>query len=389
MSDMSKRVLRRFTRTERAQLWERWHRGETLGEIARTLGRHATVIQSFFAKRGGLEPRKRTRREGALTTEEREEISRGLATGRSCRFIAAELDRSPSTVSREVARNGGRLAYRAAQADARAWKTAQRPKPCKLSTHSKLCRLVADKLRRRWSPRQISGWLAVRFSTSSELYVSHETIYRTLFIQARGALKKELVAYLRSRRTMRRSKNWTQRGKGKGQIREAISIRERPAEVEDRAVPGHWEGDLLMGSKSTQIATLVERTSRFTILVKMPSRDAAAVARALEKQIIKLPAHLRRSLTWDRGLEMTRHCDFSVATNVEVYFCDPQSPWQRGTNENTNRLLRQYFPKRTDLSTCSQADLNRTARQLNQRPRKTLDFRSPAEVFNQSVASTG
>jgi IS30 family transposase len=241
---------------------------------------------------------------------------------------------------------------------------------------------VAKKLRKRWSPRQISGWLKVRFSTSSRLYVSHETIYRTLFIQARGALKKELVAYLRSRRTMRRSQNWSQRGKGKGQIRDAISIRERPAEAEDRAVPGHWEGDLLMGSTSTQIATLVERSSRFTILVRMPSRDPVVVARALEKQIIKLPAHLRRSLTWDRGLEMTRHADFSVATGVDVYFCDPQSPWQRGSNENTNRLLRQYFPKGQPIDGFTQRQLNAVARELNERPRQTLNFSTPAEILN-------
>jgi len=382
MNGMSKRIHRRFTRTERTELWKRWHRGESLGEIARGLGRHATVIQGFLSKRGGFEPRKRTRRATALTMEEREEISRGLATGRSSRSLAVELGRTPSTVSREIARNGGRLAYRAAVAEARAWKAAQRPKPCKLSTEPKLCRLVADKLRKRWSPRQISGWLKVRLSRSSELYVSHETIYRTLFIQARGALKKELVAYLRSRRTMRRSKNWTQRGKGKGQIRNAISIRERPAEVQDRAVPGHWEGDLLMGSTNTQIATLVERSSRFTILVRMPSRDPVAVARALKKQIIKLPVHLRRSLTWDRGLEMTRHADFTVATSVDVYFCDPQSPWQRGSNENTNRLLRQYFPKGQPIDGFTQRQLNAVARELNERPRQTLNFSTPAEILN-------
>lgn len=244
---------------------------------------------------------------------------------------------------------------------------------------SKLCRLVAGKLRKRWSPRQISGWLA---ATSSELYVSHETIYRTLFIQARGALKKELVAYLRSRRMMRRSKNFTQRGKGKGQIRDAISIRERPAEAEDRAVPGHWEGDLLMGSNHTQIATLVERSSRFTVLVRMPSRDPVAVARALSKQIVKLPAHLRRSLTWDRGMEMARHADFSVATDVDVYFCDPSSPWQRGTNENTNRLLRQYFPKGQPIDGFTQRQLNAVAKELNGRPRQTLNFSTPAEILD-------
>lgn len=379
---MAKRPYRRVAEKERLELWERWHRGESLGAIARSLERHSSFVSGFFGRCGGFEPRKRSRRESALTLEEREEISRGLAAGRSCRSIAAGLGRAPSTVSRDVARNGGRFAYRAARADARAVELARRPKRCKLATEPKLRRLVAAKLRKRWSPRQISGWLAVRFSTSSSMYVSHETIYRTLFVQARGALKKELVAYLRSRRTMRRSKNFTQRGKGKGQIRDAISIRERPAEAQDRAVPGHWEGDLLMGSNHTQIATLVERSSRFTILVEMPSRDPVAVARALGKQITKLPAHLRRSLTWDRGLEMVRHADFSVATGVDVYFCDPSSPWQRGTNENTNRLLRQYFPKGQPIDGFTQRQLNAVAKELNGRPRQTLNFATPAEILN-------
>lgn len=379
---MSTRALRRFTKSEREELWRRWHRGETLGAIARELGRRSGAVQGFFAKRGGIEPRKRSRRASALTLEEREEISRGLAEGRSCRQIATELGRDPSTVSREVARSGGQRTYRAARADSRAWKAAERPKSCKLASEPRLRRLVAKKLRKRWSPRQISGWLGARFSANSRMYVSHETIYRTLFIQARGALKKELVAYLRSRRTMRRAQSWTQRGKGKGQIPDAVSIRERPAEVDDRAVPGHWEGDLLMGSARSQIATLVERSSRFTILVKMPSRDPVEVAKALEKQIIKLPAHLRRSLTWDRGLEMSRHADFSVATGVQVYFCDPKSPWQRGTNENTNRLLRQYFPKGKPIDGYSQVQLNAVARELNERPRQTLNFATPAETLN-------
>ncbi len=379
------RRYRYWTSSERAELWERWRRGESLGQIARSLGRGGGSIQKFFSNYGGFEPRKRTRRGNALTLEEREEISRGLANGYSCRRLAKELGRAPSTVSREVARNGGRQAYRAARADTRALETARRPKPCKLASEPKLRRLVAKKLRMLWSPRQISGWLKASFSASSRLYVSHETIYRTLFIQARGALKKELVAHLRSRRTMRRSRKWSERGKGKGQIPNAVSIRERPAEAEDRAVPGHWEGDLVMGTAKNQIATLVERSSRFTILVKMPSRDPVAVAEALGKQIIKLPAHLRRSLTWDRGLEMTRHADFSVATGVEVYFCDPRSPWQRGTNENTNRLLRQYFPKGQPIDGHSQLKLNAVARQLNERPRQTLNFKTPAEILNSAL----
>ena len=384
-ASMTKRIYRYWTPSERAVLWERWHRGESLAQIARVLGRGSGSVRKFLAHRGGIEPRRRTRRPNALTLEEREEISRGLANGVSCRRIANELGRAPSTVSREVARNGGRQAYRAARAETRAQETARRPKRCKLASEPKLRRLVASKLRKRWSPRQISGWLGARFPSSSRMYVSHETIYRTLFIQARGALKKELVAHLRSRRTMRRSRHWSERGRGKGQIRDAISIRERPAEVEDRAVPGHWEGDLLMGTAKTQIATLVERSSRFTILVKMPNRDPVEVAEALRKQILKLPAHLRRSLTWDRGLEMTRHADFSVATGVQVYFCDPRSPWQRGTNENTNRLLRQYFPKGQPIDSYSQVKLNAVARELNERPRQTLNFKTPAEILNSAL----
>ena len=379
---MARRFYRYWTSAERAELWKRWHKGESVADIARGVGRAAGSVQKFLSHRGGIEPRKRTRRATALTLDEREEISRGLVRGSSCRRIAKELGRHPSTVSREVARNGGRQAYRAARAERRASKAALRPKQCKLATEPKLRRLVARKLRERWSPKQISGWLGAGAPASSRMYVSHETIYRTLFIQARGALKRELMAHLRSQRTMRRSRNWTPRGKGRGQIRDAISISERPAEAEDRAVPGHWEGDLLMGTAKNQIATLVERTSRFTILVKMPSRDPSEVAKALAKQIEKLPAHLRRSLTWDRGLEMARHTEFSVATGVPVYFCDPKSPWQRGTNENTNRLLRQYFPKGQPIDGHSQLKLNAVARRLNQRPRQTLNFATPAEILH-------
>ena len=351
-------------------------------DIARVLERNRGSVGKFLAARGGIEPRKRIRRASALTLEEREEISRGIAEGDSLRRIANGLGRVPSTVSREVARNGGREAYRAARADTRAWKTAQRPKPCKLASEPKLRRIVAQKLSRDWSPGQISGWLKAKFSANSRMYVSHETIYRTLFIQARGALKKELVAHLRSHRVMRHSRNKAGYVERRGGIPGAVSIRERPAEAEDRAVPGHWEGDLLLGTHKTQIATLVERSSRFTILVKVASKEADVVNAALKKQITKLPAHLRRSLTWDRGMEMAKHADFTVATGVQVYFCDPQSPWQRGTNENTNRLLRQYFPKGTPIDGYSQVQLNAIARRLNERPRKTLNFRTPAETLN-------
>jgi len=320
---------------------------------------------------------------------EREEISRGVAAGASMRKIAAVLERAPSTVSREIARHGGWGKYRANVADDAAWDLARRPKPCRLAANRRLQGIVAKKLSLEWSPEQISGWLKREYPDTEDMQISHETIYRSLFVQARGVLKKELVRHLRTRRMMRRSKNASTRGQPRGQIVDAVSIRERPAEIEDRAIPGHWEGDLIAGSNNTHIATLVERQSRFTMLVKVKGKDTETVVRALSKQVRRLPTELRKSLTWDRGMEMAKHKEFSIATDVQVYFCDPQSPWQRGTNENTNRLLRQYFPKGTDLSACSQADLNRVASRLNQRPRKTLDFRSPADVLDESVALTG
>jgi len=319
---------------------------------------------------------------------EREDISRGIACGASIREIARGLERAASTVSREVARHGGRPVYRASEADDQAWKSAWRPKHCLLAIHEKLQKIVASKLILDWSPEQISGWLRIRYPEDESLRVSHETIYRSLFIQARGVLKKELVGHLRSKRRIRRSQHSGVRGQSRGQIVDAISIRERPAEIEDRAVPGHWEGDLISGSKNSHMVTLVERHSRFTTLIKVSSKDTAVVVAALSRQIRKLPATLRRSLTWDRGLEMAKHKTFTVATDVKVYFCDPQSPWQRGTNENTNGLLRQYFPKRTDLSVHSQAELDKVALRLNQRPRKTLGFETPACRLRASVATT-
>ena len=375
--------------SEKKELWERWRRGESSNQIARVLGKRRGSIHFVLKSSGGIQPPARRRSRLALSLSEREEISRGLAKGQSMRVIAASIQRAPSTVSREIRRHRGRERYRASEADQRAWDRARRPKPCRLAVHRRLQKIVARKLSLDWAPEQISGWLKRRYPNDQEMQISHETIYRSLFVQARGVLKKELVGHLRTRRVIRRSKQASLRGQGRGQIADAVSIRERPAEVEDRALPGHWEGDLLAGSNNTHIATLVERQSRFTMLVKLKGKDTQTVVRALSKQVRRLPAELRKSLTWDRGLEMAAHKEFSIATDVQVYFCDPQSPWQRGTNENTNRLLRQYFPKGTDLSVCSQADLNRTARRLNQRPRKTLGFRSPAEVLNESVALTG
>jgi IS30 family transposase len=325
----------------------------------------------------------------ALSLREREEISRGIVAGHSLRTIAQALGRSPSTVSREVHRNGGRCEYRASTADQAAWERALRPKRCKLVENRALARIVATKLKRWWSPEQIAGWLKRHYPEDENGQVSHETIYRSLFIQARGALKKELLGHLRSRRAMRQSRHKTLKGEGLGQITNTVSIRERPASVEDRAVPGHWEGDLIFGSKNSQIATLVERHTRYVLLAKVDGKDTETVINALIKQAHKLPSELYKSLTWDRGHEMADHQRFSLSTDIEVFFCDPHSPWQRGSNENTNGLLRQYFPKGTDLSVHSQGKLSAVARQLNERPRETLEFESPAERFSACVASTG
>jgi IS30 family transposase len=375
----------KLSAAQRAELWSRWRAGQSLNEIGRALDKDHVVIQFLLARHGGIAPTARRRSPLTLTLTEREEISRGIASGSSIREIAKGLQRAVSTVSREVARHGGRPQYRANEADHQAWESALRPKVCLLAVHSKLQEIVAGKLILDWSPEQISGWLKNQYPDDQSMRVSHETIYRSLFIQARGVLKQELIQHLRTQRRIRRSRHASVHGHRSGQIVDAISIRERPAEIEDRAIPGHWEGDLLGGTKNSHIATLVERHSRFTVLVKVPSKDTAAVVAALSQHVQKLPASLRRSLTWDRGLEMAQHKTFTVATNVKVYFCDPQSPWQRGSNENTNGLLRQYLPKRTDLSGYSQAELDQVALRLNQRPRKTLAFETPADRLQASV----
>ena len=378
-----------YTDADKSLMWDRWEKGESLNSIARHFGRSHSSIQGILSRTGGIRPAPRRRSCLALTLSEREEISRGVATGRSLRSIAVLLHRAPSTVSREINRNGGRRTYRANAADQAAWDRAHRPKTCKLASNRALARIVAKKLQLRWAPRQIAGWLKRHYPGDENMQVSHETIYRTLFIQARGALKKELLKHLRRTRAMRRSRHHTQKGPDHGRIVDAVSIRERPAEVEDRAVPGHWEGDLLCGTKDSQIATLVERHSRYVMLVRVPSKDTKTVVNALIKHAHKLPRELYKSLTWDRGSEMANHKRFSLATDIKVYFCDPQSPWQRGSNENTNGLLRQYFPKGMDLSNVHQNRLNAVARQLNERPRETLHFETPAERFNQCVASIG
>jgi IS30 family transposase len=379
----------RLSTEQRIDMWRRWKAGESLHEIGRAFGKGHGSIRFLLTQRGGIVPAARRRSLRTLTLAEREDISRGIACGLSIREIANGLQRAVSTVSREVTRHGGRPLYRANEADHQAWESALRPKVCLLAIDEKLRTIVASKLILDWSPEQISAWLKVSYPRNESMRVSHETIYRSLFIQARGVLKKELIQHLRSKRLIRRSRHARADGQSRGQIVDAISIRERPAEIEDRAIPGHWEGDLLSGSRNSHIATLVERHSRFTMLVKVPSKDTATVVAALSKHVRKLPASLRRSLTWDRGHEMAKHKSFTVDTNVKVYFCDPQSPWQRGTNENTNGLLRQYFPKKTDLSVYSQSDLNKVALRLNQRPRKTLGFETPASKLQASVAPTG
>ena len=385
---MSQRGRPGLTAVQKRELWARWKAGESLSEIGRVLGRQPGSIHGVVASNGGYVPAQRRRSARVLSLVEREEISRGLAEGLSIRAIARRLRRDPSSISREIARHGGRRRYRATRADDRAWDRARRPRPCKLAAHPRLRDLVAEKLSEDWSPQQISGWLARTYPGEHALQVSTETIYRSLFVQARGVLRKELTAHLRTRRTMRQSRHATRKGQGRGGITDAVSIRERPPEVEDRAVPGHWEGDLLAGSANTHIATLVERQSRYLMLVKVDGKETETVVDALAAHVQTLPVQLRASLTWDRGMELANHKRFAVATDVAVYFCDPRSPWQRGTNENTNGLLRQYFPKRTNLSIFSQEDLDAVAVKLNTRPRKTLAYETPADRFEAIVAST-
>jgi IS30 family transposase len=373
---------------EKSDIWSRWKAGQSLHEIGRAFDKPHSSIRCLLLPRGGIPPAARRRSRLALTLGERENISRGIASGSPLREIARRLERAASTVSREISRHGGRPAYRAPVAEGHAWDLTLRPKKCLLAVNRKLRDIVASKLILDWSPEQISGWLKTPYRDDESLRVSHETIYRSLFIQARGVLKKQLMEHLRSKRRMRRSQHSRIFKDSRGQIVDAISLRERPAEVEDRAIPGHWEGDLLSGAKNSYMATLVERHSRFAMLIKVPSKETEAVVAALSQHVRKLPVTLPRSRTWDRGLEMAKHKDFTVATDVQVYFCDPQSPWQRGSNENTNLLLRQYFPRGTDLSGYSQADLDKVALRLNQRPRKTLGFQTPASRLQESVAST-
>jgi len=383
---MVRRRRPRLSGAEKAELWRRWRQGESLQTIGRALGWVTKCMHYVVAGAGGVPPPPRRRSRLALTSAEREEISRGLANGATFRAVSRGLGRAASTVSREVRRHGGRRRYRASVADARAWASSRRPKVCRLATRPALRDAVAAKLALEWAPQQIAGWLRHAYPDDPEMHVSHETMYLSLFVQSRGVLKKALIAHLRQRRTSRRPKCAAPHPGG--HIVGAVSIRERPATADDRAVPGHWEGDLLVGAQHSHVATLVERHSRYVCLIRLAGRDTQTVVRALTQHVQRLPEGLMATLTWDRGNELAHHRAFSIATGVQVYFCDPQSPWQRGTNENTNGLLRQYFPTGTDLSKFSQRQLDAIALRLNTRPRKTLGYRTPADILAETVAST-
>jgi len=385
---MAKRKWSRLNAEQTSQLWNRWRQGDSIADIGRALGQLAPTVRGILQARGGISPPERRRSTRVLSLAERENVSRGLAQNKSLQQIATELGRCASTISREVKRHGGRQQYRAECADKRAWKNAQRAKVCILASRYRLRCVVAGKLKHNWSPEQIARWLKLAYPDDETMRVSHETIYRSVYIQARGALKKELLTHLRYQRLMRQAKKVRSQG-GRGKIADAVSISERPATAQDRAVPGHWEGDLLAGGTNSYIATLVERTTRYVMLVKVRSKHTEEVVTALKRVVGRLPAQLRQSLTWDRGKELSQHKDFSMATDMQVYFCDPHSPWQRGSNENTNGLLRQYFPKGTDLSSFTQRQLDTVARELNERPRKTLGFLTPAQKLQQTVASIG
>jgi len=378
----------RMTWQQKAELWRRWRQGESVTEIARGLDRVPPTVFTTLVAHGGISPPERRRAPRVLTATEREEISRGVAQGASLRAIGRRLRRAPSTISREIRRHGGPRCYRAVDADRQAWARSRRPKRCRLATRPVLRGVVAAKLAACWSPQQIAGWLRQTFPSDPEMHVSHETIYLSLFVQSRGVLKRALLSQLRRGRRFRHARTATRTGQRRGQIVDAVSIRERPAAIEDRAVPGHWEGDLLAGAANSHIATLVERQSRYVLLVRVRGKDTRSVVRALTRRVQRLPQGLMQSLTWDRGLELAAHHAFTIATDVQVYFCDPQSPWQRGSNENTNGLLRQYFPNGTDLSGFTQARLDAVAKQLNTRPRMTLGYQTPADKLAQIVAST-
>ena len=379
---MARQHRQRLSPADIDEIWRRMRAGHSMKPAARALGLPTSTVRSYLVRCGGIMPEPRHRGSRRLSLAEREEISRGLAAGRSLRVIAVELGRAPSTISREVAGNGGRRGYRATVADQGAWARATRPKTCKLTINPVLAGIVAAKLQRRWSPQQIAGWLKRTYPDDPGMHVSHESIYRTLFVQSRGALRKELTAYLRTGRVLRRAQG-VRIPDGRGSRPGIVNISERPAEARDRAVPGHWEGDLVFGRGMSPVATLVERSTRYLLLVGLPdgNHKADAVADALAAAVAHLPEHLAKSLTWDQGHEMAEHARFTKETGIDVYFCDPKSPWQRGSNENTNGLLRQYLPRRLDFRTLTQTDFDAIALELNDRPRQTLGFKTPSEAL--------
>jgi transposase, IS30 family len=373
---------RRFTYHQQEMMWQLWSQGKSLSEIGRQLNKHAGSVFCYLQKSGGIKPATPKRSAKDLSLLEREEISRGISAHLSLSAIARNLNRAASTITRKINRNGGLSKYRGVAADRRAWMKAKRPKSCKLKNDVNLCTVVSDKLASKWSPEQVAGWLKQTYPDSTARHISHETIYKSLFIQARGALKKELLRELRTQRVMRQSKHFNTKGNARGGIIDAVSIHDRPEAINDRMIPGHWEGDLICGTQQSYIATLVERTSRYTLLVKLSGNDTQSVVGAITRRITNLPEQLKKSLTWDRGMELAQHKQFTIDTNIKVYFCDPKSPWQKGTNENTNKLLRQYMPKKTNLSVYSQEQLDTMAKELNDRPRKTLNFLAPAQKIS-------
>jgi IS30 family transposase len=370
---------------EQEELWARWRQGESLRLIARRMGKRGPSVRAFVLQSGGVKQPPRRRPAGSLSAAEREEISRGVAARDSCRSMAKRLGRAPSTVSRELARNGGRQRYRAQRADAAADRRAARPKPAKLAVEPRLRAVVEDKLALRWSPEQIAGWLPLAHPDDPSMRISHETIYLSLYIQRRRALRRDLRRCLPTGRAMRhpRGKRLPQ---GRGQLIDIIPIRQRPVEADGRKVPGHWEGDLVLGKRPSAVLTLVERRSRSVLLVALPAGWRAEQVRpALTAAMDRLPKRSCRSLTWDQGKEMAEHARFTADTGIPVYFCDPRSPWQRASNENANGLLRQYLPRTVDLRQFSQADLDRIAAELNDRPRQTLGFQTPSRVLAEAL----
>ncbi len=384
---MKRRKYRRLTEVQRAEIWARRASGELPTRIARRMGLTGSMVRQLVLDAGGIRPRPRTRSRIALNLQEREEISRGLAAGASMRSIARRIGRRPSTVSREVGRNQGRQGYRAGSAEQAALNRARRPKPAKLRTCASLRVEVLARLREDWSPQQISRFLKEEYPGQLEMQVSHETIYLSLYVQARGALRKELTKHLRRRHQTRQPQKRETTSPGK--IKDMINISQRPAEAADRAVAGHWEGDLLFGTRTTAIGTLVERSTRFVMLFKLPTGINSESARVgLTQKILTLPENLRRSLAWDQGREMAQHIRFTIDTGVQVYFCDPASPWQRGSNENTNGLLRQYFPEGKTVAHYTQEHLDMVAAKLNGRPRETLGWKSPAKRLAQLLEAS-